>query len=306
MEKEYYIDHVKNNHSVYDKLEELAQIAGLPITFSGSNLKYGFSNMKKSQNTYYYQKDSRSIFIFLEESKVRLAYFDGSSTQIYDVDLEHENTFSYYEYSNGKFIEININSQSLSLTSSNNITTKFKSILDELSVKVTANHNKNVEYCSLEFTSPKLIEDEKRISEPTLYIPECKVAIVDKNSGRYYSSTKDIFSMTYQENAFKLTPSIFKSDLLSHFSITNIEKVEDKRIMNPKDSDDITKLLSPLRLAKVKSITEEILLNPNSENRTKYFLRYYDEIIHALGYFQNEDPNKFYVFEDDLNRLQLK
>lgn len=66
MEKEYYIDRVKNSHSVYDKVEELALIARLPITVSGYNLKYGFSNMKRDLNTYYYQKDSKTVFIFLK------------------------------------------------------------------------------------------------------------------------------------------------------------------------------------------------------------------------------------------------
>lgn len=306
MEKEYYIDRKINKNSLYDKVEELAFAANLPITYSNYNFKYGFSDMKRSKNVYYYQEYSKSIFIFLEDAKVRLAYFDNDLAEVYDVDLAHENTYSYYSYRDGKVTEIKINSRNISLTSSNNLTKKFKSILNELGVRMNNRRNRNVEYCSFELNLPKLIEDEKKISEPMLYIPECRVTIIDGNQGESYSIEKDILSMKYQEYSFLLTPSIFKSDILSHFAINNLEQVEGQHFINPKNIDGITKLLTPLRLAPVKSITDSIIYNSDNENKTKYLLRYYDEIIHALKYFQNEDLDKFYTFEDDLNRLQLK
>lgn len=244
--------------------------------------------------------------MFLEGRIARLAYFDEDSAEIYEVDLEHANTFKQYTYRDGKVTEISINSKCLSITSSNNITNDFKALLNSLSVKFNINYNKQVEYCSFEFELPKLIEEEKIIKEPIPYIPKCKAVIIDKNIGRVLSSTKDKYSMNYQETRFKLTPNIFRNDILPRFAVTNRENIVDTNNSRPKNIDDIVIFVSPLRQYKVKSLTEKILLNPNKENFNSFLLRYYDEIIQALQYFQNEDINKFYVFENELNRLQLK
>lgn len=112
--------------------------------------------------------------------------------------------------------------------------------------------------------------------------------------------------MNYQETRFKLTPNIFRNDILPRFAVTNRENIVDTNNSHPKNIDDIVIFVSPLRQYKVKSLTEKILLNPNKENFNSFLLRYYDEIIQALQYFQNEDIDKFYVFENELNRLQLK
>lgn len=306
MEKEYYIDHVKNTHSLYAKLEELANISGLPIIVEDSNIKYGQSDMKKDASTYYYKNDAKTIFIFFHKSSVTLAIIEGNSAEIYDADLEHVNSFKYYAYQHGISTELQFAPKKLSMAISNNLTKKFKELLDSLDIKVHHNRNKEVEYCSLDFTLPKLIEEEKHISEPILYIPECKVTIINHSLGRTYASTKRNGSVFYQEEGLKVTPSLFKSDILEHFSVTNLEDDITVKIMNPHNTSDITTLLHPIRRPEIKHIMEKIIFNANHSNLSKYLLRYYDEIIYALDYFQNEDLKLSYVFEDDLKRLQLK
>lgn len=139
-----------------------------------------------------------------------------------------------------------------------------------------------------------------------LYIPESIAIIVDNSIGKYYLSKKNIFSMDYREDSFCLTPSLFRSSFIPHYAVVNVENDVYQKVMNPKKIDDITKFMSPLRHEYVKNLTNRVIFDSNNEVFTKFLLRYYDEIIHALNYFQNEDLTKFYVFEDDLNRLQLK
>lgn len=306
MEKEHYIDQVKNSSSIYAKVEELAILADLPITIEGNRIKYGFDAMKREENTYYYKNDSKSVFIFLDDARVKLALFDNELAEVYDVDLEHDNTLQYYSYNNGKLTEANITSKRLKFTSSNNITNEFKAFLSEIGVKLNFNHDKKVEYCSFEFILPKIIENDHKIKDPFIYIPGCQATIINNNMGKIYSSEKNIYSVDYQEGRFRLTSSIFRNDILAHFAVTSLENEVHKRISSPKNIEDISTIVKPLRHNEVKRITDSIIFDPKKEEFTKYLVRYYDEIIHALKYFQNEDLDKFYVFEDDLNRLQLK
>lgn len=306
MEKEYYINHVKSRSSLYNKIEELAKIAGLPITVDGLNIKYDSKDMQRERDTYYYKKNSKNIFIFIGFSQVRLACFDTNTAEIYDVDFEHNNTFRCCLYDDGILSEITVNPEHIFVSKSNNLTVNFKELLDEMMVKFNKPSNRKSEYCSLEFSLPKLLMNETRIINPFSYIPESKAVIIDNNQGKSMISSKGVCGITYKEEGFKLEPSLFKSELLTHHAITHEKLDVEKEVMDPTDSENITAFLRPMRHQQIKKTIYEVIFNEHREGLTRYLLRYYDDVIHGLHYFQNEDINKFYVFEEDIKRLQYK
>lgn len=306
MEREYYIDHIRNNRSIYNKLEELAVIANEPITVEGLKIKYNNIDMKRDRDNYYYQIGDKTIFIYLGDYEVKLACFYLNKTEIYHVLLVPENHFYYYRYANHLLTSINATPEHLTISKSNNITTSFKGFLNDINVKPYINREKHVEYKELEFTMPKLVSEEKRIKDPYLYIPEYAITLINGNKGLKTNIEKRIFTIINEEERFKISPSLFTSDLLNHFAISNQEIGRVKEISSPVSIEDISFLLSYLRLDSTKELIDEIVNNPDNPNLTTYLYRYYDTLLHAISYFQNEDKNLFYVFEDDIKRLQLK
>ncbi len=306
MEREYYIDHIQSENSLYHKVEELAVTADLPITFDGKNLKYGLTLMKRDQDTYYYQNGNKSVFIFLNDARVKLAIFDDGTAEIYDVDLEHDNNLKYYSYANEELLSININHAHVSMSASNNVTKEFKDTISNLGVKMRPCRNKKANYYSFELSLPKLIDDEHRIHDQLLYIPASQATIITNNNGASYKARKNVFSMTYAQDYFKISPSIFASEILDHFTISKMEKGREEHITNPINLDNLKTILSPIRHGEIKNLFEKIIYNPHKGNLTTYLYRYYDELLHAIHYYQNDNKELFYVFEDDLKRLQLK
>ncbi|MBO5475432.1 MAG: hypothetical protein J5982_02865 [Bacilli bacterium] len=284
-------------------IEELIKSSGLPIDYNSYYFRYNGSILDEVGNKYIYKDKTEVIIIKIDQENVSLLHVkndkllylysrvDGSELKVM---RGFDNSFSY----------VCLSHDNMRVILSNSYTFEVRDLLKEYQIKSNIKIPKTLEYTEFSFNLPILVEEESKELDIYKYIPESKLTVIKGNDGVAYETFGSHGRKYYREETFKVAPSLINSDILPRFkSSSRIQK--QYLVVNPYIIEDISKSIYPLRSSITKELYKETFLEENSD-LYRFYVRRFDEIVYAVDYFQNENSDNFYVFEEDLKKLQQR
>ncbi len=286
------------------KLNELIRISKLPISYRNSSLSYLCSSFLDIDNQYVYRDASVVLILEVKDDYVSLIHVkDNDLLYLYgktdDSELkivrESENDASY----------VDITNKSIRIIKSNVLTFEINEILKQYKIKANIKKHNALDYTELDFQLPRLIEQDSNSINLDQYIPVSKLVSIKGREGRILETFGDNHRKLYQEHIFRLTPTLMSPGILQHFKEIGDNEVSEVQI-NPSISYSVSTSLKPLRDPQACDLYKTIIETEDNSELAQTYIRYYDDVIYAISYFQNQIPSSFYVFEQDLKKLQYK
>ena len=286
------------------KLNELISISKLPISFCNSSLAYSCFPFLDIDNQYVYRDASVVLILEIKSDYVSLLYVNDNNL-LYLYGKTDDSELKIVREGSNYASYVDVKNNSIKIIKSNTLTFEINEILKQYKIKANMKKSNSIDYTELDFQLPRLIEQGSSNANLDQYIPISKLISIKDRDGILLETFGDSHRKLYQEYTFRLTPTLLSPGILPHFKEIGENKVSETQI-NPSITYSVSTSLKPLRDSRARELYKTIIENEENSELSKIYVRYYDDVIYAISYFQNKIPNLFYIFEDDLKKLQYK
>lgn len=284
-------------------IEELIKASDLSIDYNNYCLRYNGTIFNEVDNKYIYRDKKEVIIIKINQDNVSLLHVKNDNL-LYLFSKVDGSELKVIKSANNNFSSVCLSHDNMRVIISNSYTFEVRDLLKEYQIKSNTRIPKTLEYTEFSFNLPTLVEEENGETDIYKYIPDSKLIVIKGNNGISYETCGMHGRKYYQEEAFKVVPSLINPDILPRFkSSSRIQK--QYLVVNPYILEDISKSISPIRSSITKELYKEMFFGGNS-NMYRFYVRRFDEIVYAVDYFQNENSDNFYVFEEDIKKLQQR
>ena len=205
-------------------IEELIKASDLLIDYNSSCLRYNGTIFNEVDNKYIYRDKTEVIIFKINQDNVSLLHVKNDNL-LYLFSKVDSSELKVIKSTNNNFSSVCLSHDNMRVIISNSYTFEVGDLLNEYQIKSNIKIPKTLEYTEFSFKLPTLVEEGNEESDIYKYIPDSKLTVIKGNNGISYETYGRYRRKYYQEEAFKVAPSLINSDILPRFkSSSRIQK----------------------------------------------------------------------------------